>query len=110
MAAFREEELEKYIMNGATLVSDIDIEEKKDGFAQITKCIRIYLKKVDEKFNVLVDIFTPQYPHPKYEFEKIRKFEELNDAILYINNNYSKKFIDMKVSKDNYHDSFFTKR
>lgn len=95
---YREERLERLVEEGNTLYTSIDIEEKRDGISQITFCIGLYLKKIKSgEYEIEIDKFSPEYPHPRYESQKLRKFKVLNDAVLYINNNYSKKFIDMNL-------------
>jgi hypothetical protein len=94
----KEIELEKLIEQGKTLYAGIDIQEKMKGQLITVLCIGLYLKKArDGEYKVTIDKSAPADPHAKHDSEKVRKFKLLNDAILYIDNTYSRKFIDMRL-------------
>lgn len=94
----KETELENLVEQGKTLYTSIDIQEKVKGVLTTVLSIGLYLKKArDGEYKVTIDKSSSELPHSKHDSEKIKKFKMFNDAVVYLEANYSKKLIDMRM-------------
>ncbi len=89
----------KALEKGHCIHSDIRLSKDKSSYKEDTTILLHIYKVADKGYELQIETY-PSFSHDFTYINKQRRFYTIDDAILYINNNYSIKFDKFSITKN----------